>query len=164
MMLTRRALLTGGACALAALAGPPRFLARAAGAAEARGGKVLVALFQRGAVDGLSVVVPHGDGAYYATPGEALEAFHAAAVATGQDCLPRGGYLVDRATGAATDLHLLNDAIAISRNARAVLFAAPGNFREDDFSYALKLGLNSPDPGAFRADIRQRLRERILGV
>jgi uncharacterized protein (DUF1501 family) len=66
MMLTRRALLTGGACALAALAGPPRFLARAAGAAEARGGKVLVALFQRGAVDGLSVVVPHGDGAYYA--------------------------------------------------------------------------------------------------
>jgi uncharacterized protein (DUF1501 family) len=63
-MLTRRALLKHGACALAAVAGPPRFLARAAHAAEARG-KVLVAVFQRGAVDGLSMVVPHGDPAYY---------------------------------------------------------------------------------------------------
>ena len=63
MMLTRRALLQCGACALAAAAAPPRFLARVAGAAEARG-KVLVAVFQRGAVDGLSMVVPHGDAAY----------------------------------------------------------------------------------------------------
>ena len=62
-MLTRRALLQCGACALAAAAAPPRFLARVAGAAEARG-KVLVAVFQRGAVDGLSMVVPHGDAAY----------------------------------------------------------------------------------------------------
>jgi len=65
MMLTRRALLRSGACALAAVAMPPRFLARAAGAAEARG-KVLVTIFQRGAVDGLSMVPPHGDPAYYA--------------------------------------------------------------------------------------------------
>jgi uncharacterized protein (DUF1501 family) len=63
-MLTRRALLQGGACALAAVTAPPRFLARAAGAAEARG-KVLVAVFQRGAVDGLSMVPPHGDPAYH---------------------------------------------------------------------------------------------------
>ena len=63
--LTRRALLRGGACALADVATPPRFLARAAEAAEARG-KVLVAIFQRGAVDGLSMVPPHGDRAYYA--------------------------------------------------------------------------------------------------
>ena len=64
-LLTRRALLQAGACALAAAATPPRFLARAAEAAEARG-KVLVAIFQRGAVDGLSMVPPHGDRAYYA--------------------------------------------------------------------------------------------------
>src|SRR5688572_15659497 len=64
-MLTRRALLTGGACALTAVSAPPGFLARAAGAAEARG-KVLVAVFQRGAVDGLSMVPPHGDSAYQA--------------------------------------------------------------------------------------------------
>jgi uncharacterized protein (DUF1501 family) len=64
-LLTRRALLRSGACALAAVAAPPRFLARAAAAAEARG-KVLVAVFQRGAVDGLSMVPPHGDPAYYA--------------------------------------------------------------------------------------------------
>jgi uncharacterized protein (DUF1501 family) len=66
MSLTRRALLAGGACALASAALPPRFLARAAQAAEARG-KVLVAVFQRGAVDGLSMVVPHGDPAYAAS-------------------------------------------------------------------------------------------------
>jgi uncharacterized protein (DUF1501 family) len=65
MTVTRRVLLRSGACALAALTLPPRFLARVAGAAEARG-KVLVAVFQRGAVDGLSMVVPHGDAGYYA--------------------------------------------------------------------------------------------------
>jgi uncharacterized protein (DUF1501 family) len=64
-MLTRRAVLQSGACALAAVALPPRFLARAAAAGDARG-KVLVAVFQRGAVDGLSMVIPHGDPAYYA--------------------------------------------------------------------------------------------------
>ena len=63
--LARRALLKAGACALLAGAMPPRFLARAAAAADARK-KVLVAVFQRGAVDGLSMVVPHGDGAYSA--------------------------------------------------------------------------------------------------
>jgi uncharacterized protein (DUF1501 family) len=64
-LLTRRALIKCGACALAAVATPPRFLARAAAAADARG-RILVAIFQRGAVDGLSMVVPHGDPAYYA--------------------------------------------------------------------------------------------------
>jgi len=64
-MLTRRALLKAGACALAAVATPPRFLARAAVAAEARR-KVLVAVFQRGAVDGLSMVVPYADRDYAA--------------------------------------------------------------------------------------------------
>jgi uncharacterized protein (DUF1501 family) len=63
MMLTRRALLKSGACALAAVAAPPQFLVRAAQGAERRG-KVLVAIFQRGAVDGLSMVAPHGDPAY----------------------------------------------------------------------------------------------------
>jgi len=43
-----------GGCALVAYAGAPRFLLRAAHAADASG-KVLVAIFQRGAVDGLSM-------------------------------------------------------------------------------------------------------------
>jgi len=64
-MLTRRALLKAGACALVAVAAPPRFLARAAPAADARR-KVLVTVFQRGAVDGLSMVVPYGDRDYSA--------------------------------------------------------------------------------------------------
>ena len=61
--MERRTFLKCGACSLVALAGPPRFLVRTAAAAEARG-KVLVAVFQRGAVDGLSMVMPHGDAGY----------------------------------------------------------------------------------------------------
>src|SRR2546425_12029449 len=60
--MNRRIFLKSGACSLVALAGPPRFLVRTA-AADARG-KILVAVFQRGAVDGLSMIVPHGDPAY----------------------------------------------------------------------------------------------------
>ncbi len=63
--MDRRTFLKCGACSLVALAGPPRFLVRTAAAAESRG-KVLVAVFQRGAVDGLSMVMPHGDAAYAA--------------------------------------------------------------------------------------------------
>jgi len=62
-MPTRRTLLKAGGCALVAYAAAPRFLTRTARAAEARG-KVLVAVFQRGAVDGLSMVMPHGDAGY----------------------------------------------------------------------------------------------------
>jgi uncharacterized protein (DUF1501 family) len=64
--ITRRTFVKSGACALVALAGPPRFLVRTACAAEPGRRRVLVAVFQRGAVDGLSMVVPHGDPAYYA--------------------------------------------------------------------------------------------------
>src|SRR5437773_10850915 len=63
--MSRRTFRRCGACSLVALAGPPRFLIRTAAAAAARG-KVLVAVFQRGAVDGLSMIVPYGDAAYAA--------------------------------------------------------------------------------------------------
>jgi uncharacterized protein (DUF1501 family) len=43
----------------------PHWLARAAEGAESRK-KILVAIFQRGAADGLNVVVPYGDPNYYA--------------------------------------------------------------------------------------------------
>src|SRR5215472_18669717 len=64
-MITRRTFVKAGGCALVAYAGAPRFLVRAAHAAEASG-KVLVAIFQRGAVDGLSMVMPFGDPGYAA--------------------------------------------------------------------------------------------------
>src|SRR5262245_60945521 len=71
-MLTRRSLLKSGACAMVALAAPPRFLFRTAQAASSRR-RVLVAIFQRGAVDGLAMVPPHGDPAYAAArPGIAI--------------------------------------------------------------------------------------------
>lgn len=43
----------------------PSFLGRAAAAAVGRR-KLLIAIFQRGAVDGLNMVVPYGEAAYYA--------------------------------------------------------------------------------------------------
>jgi len=65
-MLSRRAFLKDGAFALVSLGFAPSFLARTA-YAQGRSGraKQLIAIFQRGAVDGLNVVVPFGDDEYY---------------------------------------------------------------------------------------------------
>jgi uncharacterized protein (DUF1501 family) len=63
--LTRRTFVRNGACALVGIGSVPRFLVRTAAAASANR-KTLVAVFQRGAVDGLSMVPPHGDPAYLA--------------------------------------------------------------------------------------------------
>jgi uncharacterized protein (DUF1501 family) len=69
-MTTRRSFLKGGALACVALGAAPRFLVRAALAQERTGQpKILVAIFQRGAVDGLSMIVPHGDPDYYVSRG-----------------------------------------------------------------------------------------------
>jgi uncharacterized protein (DUF1501 family) len=69
MSMSRRVFVKGGSLALFSVGLDPLFLARAAFAetarAEAADGPVLVCLFQRGAVDGLSMVVPHGDRQYY---------------------------------------------------------------------------------------------------
>jgi uncharacterized protein (DUF1501 family) len=66
MMQSRRVFLKDGAFALVTLGFAPSFLARTAFAAgpTARA-KRLIAIFQRGAVDGLSVIVPHGEADYY---------------------------------------------------------------------------------------------------
>jgi len=71
---TRRSFIKGGALALLSFGSMPRFLVRAAHASVAAGPpRVLIAIFQRGAVDGLSMVVPHGEAAYYAArPGIAI--------------------------------------------------------------------------------------------
>jgi uncharacterized protein (DUF1501 family) len=63
-MHPRRIFLKNGAFALVSLGFAPSFLARTAFAASGRA-KQLIAIFQRGAVDGLNMVVPHGDADYY---------------------------------------------------------------------------------------------------
>ncbi|MDP9263102.1 MAG: DUF1501 domain-containing protein [Acidobacteriota bacterium] len=66
MSITRRIFLKNGALAIVATTAVPGFLRRAALAAETAGSKKrLVVLFQRGAADGLNIVVPHGESAYY---------------------------------------------------------------------------------------------------
>jgi len=68
MKLSRRAFLKAGGLAMVSYGLDPLFLARATYAQPgpaARSGRVLVCLFQRGAVDGLSMLVPHGDAHYY---------------------------------------------------------------------------------------------------
>jgi len=65
-MISRRVFLKNGSLALVSLGFAPSFLARTAFAAgPARRSKRLIAIFQRGAVDGLSVVVPYGENDYY---------------------------------------------------------------------------------------------------
>ena len=64
--MSRRVFLKNGAFALVSLGFAPSFLARTAFAAAPRGArKQLIAIFQRGAVDGLNMVVPFGESDYY---------------------------------------------------------------------------------------------------
>ena len=67
-MPTRRVFLRNSALAVVGTAAVPSFLTRAAfGALEnASRPKRLVVIFQRGAADGLNIVVPHGEKQYYA--------------------------------------------------------------------------------------------------
>src|SRR5579864_1741148 len=67
MSITRRVFLKNGALAIVGTSVVPSFLTRAVYAAEtaAPGAKRLIVLFQRGAADGLNIVVPHGEQAYY---------------------------------------------------------------------------------------------------
>jgi uncharacterized protein (DUF1501 family) len=65
-MLSRRVFLKDGALAVVSLGFAPDFLARTAAAADARR-RVLIAIFQRGAVDGLNMIVPFGEREYYAS-------------------------------------------------------------------------------------------------
>ncbi len=63
-MLTRRIFLRGSAMVMAGAGTAPFWLGRAAAAAPGKK-KILVAIFQRGAADGLNVVVPFGEKRYY---------------------------------------------------------------------------------------------------
>src|ERR1700690_280368 len=68
MSITRRIFLRNGALAVVGTTALPGFLTRAAIGAADPGirNKRLVVIFQRGAADGLNIVVPHGEPSYYA--------------------------------------------------------------------------------------------------
>lgn len=67
-MPSRRLFLKSSALAMFGVGSVPTWLSRALYAHDAPSSrkKVLIAIFQRGAVDGLNVVVPHAEAAYYA--------------------------------------------------------------------------------------------------
>src|SRR5213592_4540160 len=69
MTISRRVFVKSGGLALFSFGLDPLFLARAAFAvrpsARPPDRRILVCLFQRGAVDGLTMIVPHGDPIYY---------------------------------------------------------------------------------------------------
>lgn len=67
MTITRRVFLRNGALAVVGTAAMPGFLIRAARAAVEPGTRTkrLVVIFQRGAADGLNIVVPHAEPQYY---------------------------------------------------------------------------------------------------
>jgi uncharacterized protein (DUF1501 family) len=64
MTPTRRVFIKSGAAAMLSLGFAPAFLARAAAAADGRK-RLLIAVFQRGAMDGLNMLVPFGEAEYY---------------------------------------------------------------------------------------------------
>jgi uncharacterized protein (DUF1501 family) len=64
-MISRRIFLKNGGLALVSLGFAPAFLARTVAAADPRR-RVLITIFQRGAVDGLNMIVPFGERHYYA--------------------------------------------------------------------------------------------------
>jgi uncharacterized protein (DUF1501 family) len=63
-MVTRRIFLKSSGMAMVTLGFAPSFLARTVEAAGTRR-KLLIAIFQRGAVDGLNMIVPYGEAEYY---------------------------------------------------------------------------------------------------
>ncbi|MBV8519109.1 MAG: DUF1501 domain-containing protein [Acidobacteria bacterium] len=64
--MNRRFFLKSTGLVLAGSALTPNVFAKMANVSSTRGKRVLVAIFQRGAVDGLNMIVPHGERAYYA--------------------------------------------------------------------------------------------------
>src|SRR5271163_4769506 len=68
MSIARRIFLRNSALAVVGTAAIPSFLTRAAYGSVESGtrNKRLVVIFQRGAADGLNIVVPHAEPAYYA--------------------------------------------------------------------------------------------------
>src|SRR6267378_1390107 len=67
MSITRRVFLRNGAMAIAGTTAIPGFLTRSAFSTGSLADKkkLLVVIFLRGAADGLNIVVPHGEPAYY---------------------------------------------------------------------------------------------------
>ena len=63
-MISRRVLLRNGGMALLSLGFAPAFVRRTAAAGASRR-KLLITIFQRGAADGLNIVVPFGERDYY---------------------------------------------------------------------------------------------------
>ena len=99
-MLTRRIFLRGSAVAMAGMGAVPSWLARAA-SVEGKKRKILVAIFQRGAADGLNIVVPFSEKRY-----RELRPTLAIAPPTGQTNAngPFNGQVVGRFNGNAIDL------------------------------------------------------------
>src|ERR1700729_4365732 len=65
MRISRRYFLKSGGVAMVGLASLPSFLQRAVAATAPLNKKKMVVLFQRGAMDGLNVVVPFAEPNYY---------------------------------------------------------------------------------------------------
>ena len=65
MAISRRYFLKSGGIAMLGMAALPSFLQRAVAGTAAPNRKKMVVLFQRGAMDGLNVVVPFGEPNYY---------------------------------------------------------------------------------------------------
>ena len=136
-MIDRRAFMKHSGLALVAGGLLPNVFVRMANASTTKGKKTLVAIFQRGAVDGLNVIVPYGESTYYA--------------ARPSIAVPRPG----AAEGAALDL----DGFF---GAHPSLASLVPYFR--DHSLAVVHAVGSPDPSRSHFDAQDFMESGTPGV
>src|SRR5277367_5752807 len=93
-MINRRVFLRNSALAMVGAGTAPLWLERAlyAQGSPSPRKKILVAIFQRGAADGLNVVVPHAEKAYYALRPTIAIPRPSAAVGRGANAIDLDGF------------------------------------------------------------------------
>lgn len=151
-MQTRRIFLKSSGLALVGGALLPNTFIRMAAAGTTGGRKVLVAIFQRGAVDGLNMIVPYGEAAYFS--------------ARRSIAIPRPG----RAEGAAIDLDgffgahpALQSIVPLYKNRSLAVVHAVGSphptrshFDAQDFMEAGTPGIKSTTDGFLARSLATR--------
>ena len=158
MEMTRRVFMKSGAAALVGLGTVPRFLVRSAFAAPGTAGnKILVAVFQRGAADGLNMVVPYGERQYY-TMRPSL-AIHPPSRGNGGSALDLDGFF-GLHPGLAAFKPLYDEGRLAVVQAVGSLDSTRSHFDAQDFMESATPGLKSTADGWLNRYLKAKVRQQ----
>ena len=158
MEMTRRVFMKSGAAALVGLGTVPRFLVRSAFAAPGTAGnKILVAVFQRGAADGLNMVVPYGERQYY-TMRPSL-AIHPPSRGNGESALDLDGFF-GLHPGLAAFKPLYDEGRLAVVQAVGSLDSTRSHFDAQDFMESATPGLKSTADGWLNRYLKAKVRQQ----